>query len=197
MNIRKMMNQVCQKISQSFLALEGVGGSPTSLLGNIFPLLNQERKKKTPTTQPQIENVFFCNWKQTLLMALTAACQHGLRNRQAQTFFEINTCTDIQYIRSNYKSRNKRTNKQASAFSSLLHPTPPKLDSEAQKSGFQGVSHRGSRQSSLRQEKKVLLQISWLTAGQVEADGPAQLPCVSAQQTLRMWGRLTLGMPLT
>lgn len=81
-------------------------------------------------------------------MALTAACQHGL-NRQAQTFFEVNTCTDIQHIRSNYKSRNKRTNKQASAFSRLLNPTPGKLYSEAEKSRFQeGRPSRSSSQTS-------------------------------------------------
>jgi hypothetical protein len=81
-------------------------------------------------------------------MALTAACQHGLRSRQAQTFFEINTCTDVQYIRSNYKSRNKRTNKQGSAFSRLLCPTSAKLNSEAEKSGFQeGRSPRSSSQN--------------------------------------------------
>lgn len=131
------------------------GDSPPSLLGTVFSLLNQERKerrrrrkKKTTTTWPQIENVFFCNWKQASLMALAAACQHGW-SRRAPTFFEINTRTDIQYIRSNYKPRNKRTNKQASAFSRLLCPIPAKLESEAEKSGFQEGRPPGSSSQNL------------------------------------------------
>lgn len=144
-------------VPQSFLSgseLRRGGGNPPSLLGTIFSLLNQERKerrrrkKKPTTTWPQIVNVFFCNWKQTSLMALTAACQHGW-SRQAPMFFEINTCIDIQHIRSNYKPSNKRTNKQGSAFSRLLCPIPAKLESEAEKSGFQEGRPSGSSSKNL------------------------------------------------
>lgn len=65
------------------------------------------------------------------------------------SFLEINTCTDVQYIRSNYKPRNKRKNKQVSAFSRVLRPTLAKLESEAEKSGFQEGRSPGSSSQNL------------------------------------------------
>lgn len=142
------------KFPKPFRAKKGRGQPPISTGNHIFPFKSgkkrkKKKKKKNPTTTwPQIENVFFCNWKQTWLMALAAACQHAW-SRRAPAFSEINTCTDIQHIRSNYKPRNKRTNKQASAFSRLLCPIPAKLESEAETSGFQEGRPPGSSSQNL------------------------------------------------
>lgn len=73
-------------------------------------------------------------------MALAAARQHG-QSRPAPT--------DVQYIRSNYKPGKKRTNKQGPAFSRLLRPTPAKLESEAEKSGFREGGPPGSSSQNL------------------------------------------------
>lgn len=100
---------------------------------------NQERKK-----QPYlVENVFFCNWKQTSLMALTAACQHGLRSRQAQTFFEINfPYSSVSILGQIINPGIKEQINKFQLSLGFLSPTPAKLDSEAevtQKAGLPGV----------------------------------------------------------